>query len=196
MKIDYKKLSKSKGYISLKKAVLEDVMASRTKCFNTTGCNNKEAACNHRYCNKFKWVIDRAKHYSHVTGIEVSDILDAWEADRSYWTQNYYQDCNQPKITANSKNVLVIDTIDELLERVGKEFMCPRCGGVSTDPYECNSGVIINTSNKGVIPCNWKIYGFFGGLGDSLYVFVKDKCKGESIFMPKNMVKQQPTVKP
>ena len=66
----------------------------------------------HKYCDKFKWVIDRAKHYGEKLGIPWEDILDSWESHRDYWYMNYYQECNQPTIL--SGNVRVFDTVEDL----------------------------------------------------------------------------------
>lgn len=135
------------------------------------GCVKCGGKCSHRYCDKFKWVIDRAKAYEKSLGIPWETILYSWEKDRSYWYMNYYQDCNQPEIT--SKRVKVFDTVQDFISSAGKkEFRCPSCGGVSTDPYACNGG------------CDWKVYGLFGDMGKGVFVYIKEKVRGETIFMP------------
>ena len=58
------------------------------------GCVACGGKCSHKYCDKFKWVIDRAKAYGEATGLNWEDVLDGWETDRNYWYMNYYQDCN------------------------------------------------------------------------------------------------------
>jgi len=196
----------SKGYESLKEAVMKDCTEGEG-CFNPDGCNHEfyryvpsEGAmkkytdtvckcvskCQHKYCDKFKWVIDRAKHYAEKTGLNWEDILDSWEEDRNYWYMNYYQDCKQPEI--NSNKVYVFETVDDMLKSVGdREFRCPACGGISTDPYECNSG---KEMSKGKI-CDWKVYGLFGDMGKGAYIFCKDKLKGQTIFMPIAWEKQK-----
>lgn len=96
-KINWKLFSNSIGYKSLKKAVLYDCQARCDKnCFNIMGCHERKIKhkCFHRYCDTFKWIIDKVKHYNHKTGISVVDILDIWEEKRNYWYMNYYQDCN------------------------------------------------------------------------------------------------------
>jgi hypothetical protein len=133
----------------------------------------------HDYQATFDWVIDRAKHYAEKTGLQASDILDSWEKKRSYWYMNYYQECNQPLIESHS--VKVFETVDELMKSIGNlGFRCPMCGGVSKSPYECDSGL---NMEKGKI-CDWKVYGLFRGLGKDIFVFVKEKVKGEHMFMP------------
>ena len=63
------------GYESLKEAVTRDCNdRDHCGCFNPEGCNRKGAQigkygepgfkmCTHKYCDKFKWAIDRAKEY-------------------------------------------------------------------------------------------------------------------------------------
>lgn len=129
--------------------------------------------------NKLDWVVDRAEHYAAKTGLDASEILDAWEISRSYWYMNYYQDCNQPEIT--SDKFRIFDTLDELHESIGKDgFRCPMCGGVSKSPYECDSG---QEMEKGKI-CDWKVYGLFRDLGKGVFIFVKSEVRGQTIFMP------------
>jgi hypothetical protein len=176
----------SVGYEKLKKAVIEDCEKDGGNCFNENGCNQEKCKCSGRRCDKFKWIIDRAKHYEEKTGLSWEKILDAWEKKRDYWYVNYYQDSNQPLI--ESDKVRVFDTVDDLLKSVGKEgFICPACGGISTDPYTCNSGK--KMSNGKV--CDWKVYGLFGDLGKGVHIYCKDKLGGDNIFMPVKWVKEK-----
>lgn len=180
------------GYDKLKAAVEKDCR-EHCNCFNPQGCRFGSgeparigtpgspdfAHCTHKYCDQFKWVIDRAKHYGEALNIPWEEILDAWEADRNYWYMNYYQESNQPAI--NSESVRVFDTLDELRASVGtKGFRCPCCGGISSDPYECNSGIVRDDGKV----CDWKVYGLFRGLGKDVFVYCKDKLRGNRIFMP------------
>lgn len=177
------------GYEKLKADVIRDCDGG-CGCFNPEGCNKERPhigtygepgfkACWHRYCDQFKWVIDRAKQYGEKMGVPWEQVLDSWEADRNYWYMNYYQECNQPSIV--SENVRVFDTVDDLLAAVGKKgFRCPCCGGVSTSPYECNSGVVRSDGKK----CDWKVYGLLRGLGKDVFVYCKDKLRGERMFVP------------
>ncbi len=170
MNVDFKKLSKHPGYQSLKRDVIKDCMRGG-KCFNVSGCNNKkERNCSHRPCIKFKWVIDRAKHYANKTGLDIGNILDTWEKHRTYWHQNYYQDSNQPKLT---KDVLIFDTIDQFSAavKICPGFRCPSCGKVTKDPHKCEH-------------CDWKAYGLFGCLGKGVHIFITSEMRGETIFYP------------
>ena len=114
--------------------------------------------------------------------------MDSWESDRDYWYMNYYQDCNQPAITGGK--VRVFNTAEELQASVGNVgFRCPCCGGVSASPYACDSGVVIRDGQK----CDWKVYGLFGDIGKGIFVYCKDRLRGETIFMPiawENQTKQ------
>jgi hypothetical protein len=127
----------------------------------------------HNYRGKLEWILARAKHYAEKTGLSATDILDAWEKNRDYWYMNYYQDSKQPEIKGD--DVRVFDTVEELRSAIGdREFRCPACGGVSSDPYKCNA------SDK----CDWKSYGLFGAIGKGAYVFVKSELRGQELFMP------------
>ena len=179
------------GYEKLKADVMRDRNdLNHCGCFNPDGCNRDGArirtygedgfkCCFHKYCDKFKWIIDRAKMYGEKLGVPWEDILDSWEADRNYWYMNYYQECNQPKIESSS--VHMFDTVDDLRKAIGTDgFRCPCCGGVSKSPYICDSGVVRNDGSV----CDWKVYGLFGDLGKGVFVYCKDKLRGEKMFMP------------
>lgn len=93
MNIDWKVVSQSDGYKSLKAAYERDVQDA-----------HKDAQRGHRpmrnkqeFRKKFDWVIARAIHYAYHKQTTVDDILNMWEAQRSwYWYLNFYQECNQP----------------------------------------------------------------------------------------------------
>ena len=134
----------------------------------------------HDYRAKLAWILARVAHYAEKTGIPAADILDSWEARRDYWYMNYYQETNQPEIKGD--NVRVFDTTADLLAAIGKrEFRCPACGGVSSNPYVCNTGKTMGTRGE---VCNWKAYGLFGTMGRGTSVYVKEKLACENIFMP------------
>lgn len=123
-------------------------------------------------CQKFKFAVDRAYQYGQATGLDWREILTTWETARTYWYMNFYQPANQPELTAD--NVFVFDDLKALRSAVGDEgFICPACGHISKDPYECDGE-----------ECDWKSYGLFGCMGKGAYVFVKSKMLGEEIFMP------------
>lgn len=174
-------IEQCEGYRNLLESVLRDTCQG-SNCFHPDGCNRPvkvKVGCFHDYCNKFKWAIDRTLHYAEHTGIPATDILTAWERQRTYWYMNFYQDRNQPLITQGK--VKVFNTVEDMLASIGNpSFRCPACSGVSTSPYACNSGLEMS---KGKI-CDWKSYGLFGPLGKGIHIFVKDRMKIEEIFMP------------
>ena len=189
----------SKGYESLMEAVVRDC-EDGNKCFNAEGCYQQfttlvpatgdmlkyhetvcrtNTKCMHKYCDKFKWVVDRAKHYASALNLNWEDVLDAWEERRDYWYMNYYQASNQPEVFGDK--VRVFDTVEEFKESIkGSKFRCPMCGGESTNPYVCNSGLLMDK----VKICDWKSYGLFGDLGKGTFVYCKDKLVGETLFTP------------
>lgn len=103
--------------------------------------DGKVVNCGHNceYCDKFRWVIDRARHYSEKLGIPIGEIIQSWEEDRRYWYMNYYQDCNQPLIEAN--NVFIFENLEEMRQKCGKEFICPCCKGISTNRNITYNGI-------------------------------------------------------
>ena len=166
----------SEGIEKLKKAVNEDCQ-KYGGTLHEEGCIKCGAKCFNEYCDKYKQVIDDAKEMGEIVGQKPEDLIDAWESHRNYGYLNYYPQ----GITKATKRYKVFDTVDDLWKSVGTSgFRCPRCGGVSTDPYKCNSGKKMNKKEV----CNWKVYGLFGDLGKGIYVYVKDMFAGEQIFMP------------
>jgi len=180
---------KSKGYEKLRKSVENDIKNEieralrNQKEFNCSlsedGCKNPECKCSHKYCDKFKWVIDRANHYAEKLNMSASEILDIWEKDRTYWYMNYYQDANQPLLD-NIEDVYVYETNADVIKSFGnKGFRCPACKGVSSHPQICDSKIKVN--NK---ICDWKSFGLFQfGL---VTVVVKRPFSITKIFKPIN----------
>ncbi len=167
-----------KGIESLKASIMKDCVEGNN-CFNENGCNHeytqmlpqdnkgllamgikekcvRVSKCFHQYCNKYKWILDRAKHYSEKTGKTVEEVLEIWETDRGYWYMNYYQDNNMPLL--NSENIIDYeDWINELKERFGEDskkwaFKCPTCGNVQTVQDFIDNGVE-NPENKAYFSC-------------------------------------------
>lgn len=179
--LEAEKLEESNGYKKLKKSVEHDI-ADNLKynknfycSFNKNGCNNK--GCYHKYCDTFKWVIERATHYAEVLKLSVSEILDIWEEDRDYWYMNYYQDCNQP-LLKDVEDVYVFETNNDVMKSFNnKGFRCPNCKGISSHPQICNSKLSVNSE-----VCDWKSFGLFPfGL---VTVVVKKPFSITKIFKP------------
>lgn len=138
---------------------------------------------------------ERAKHleefldetlenYSSVLGYSKEEILNAMESRRDYSAINYYQRANFPLL----QDVLVYQNREEFLKVCpSKEYICPMCEGISTDPNKCNTGLEMK---KGEI-CNWKSYGLFGTMGKGASIVFKDSFLQDQtvykIFMPKEL---------
>ncbi len=148
---------------------------NKMRDYANTGC-----LCDNKceYCDTFKFAVDRAKEYAKYLECSTNDVLKSWEEKRSYWFLNYYQEANQPKLD----NVdLIIDTSKDLIAKYGqKGFRCPCCKGVSTDPTECDSKILVKEGRK-THECNWCSYGF---ISSNYKVLVKDLMKTYAIFKP------------
>lgn len=102
----------------------------KTKCI-------KVSKCDHKYCDKYKFVLDRAAEYAEALGVTRDEVLCAWEENRNYCYMNYYQDCNQPSLKGTQKVIKVADWLKELKSRFGEDsedwkFVCPSCGHVQS----------------------------------------------------------------
>ena len=95
MKIDWKHLAATPGYMSLKKAYIKDVLENK-------GCSKARKA---EALRKFNWVIGRAKHYASKQGTEVWEVLNKWEAARTYWWVNYYHTNRAEMCRLHSSNL-------------------------------------------------------------------------------------------
>lgn len=96
--------------------------------------------------------------YSVVLGIPESTLFEGFESARTYSAINYYQRCNFPSL----KDVRVFKTKNEVKSFLDtKQFRCPHCKGVSSDPQVCDTGIKIEKKK-----CDWKSYGLFRTLGD------------------------------
>lgn len=121
------------------------------------------------YCDKFKWIVDRAKHYAEKTRMPYTEILRGWEEDRRYWFMNFYQEGNQPKI--KDEKVHIFETIEEYRNSLkGNGFICPKCGTETDNPQLCS--------------CGWKSFALLGTLGKGVTVFIKENVSMAEIFMP------------
>lgn len=169
------------GYEKLKKAVMKDIGDKGT--FNPDGCNKCGECFHEKYCDKFKWIIDRAKNYADKTNISWEDLLDIWENKRDCWYMNYYQEASYPEC---NEKVKVFNNIEEFRKSVGNlGFRCPYCNSISTYPTTCDSGTLVKLINKkGKHMCNWSAGGLFGTLGKGSKVFIKDIGVPLNIFTP------------
>lgn len=121
-------------------------------------------------------------HYATALELAPIDVFKAMEAKRTYWYPNYYQWANFPQLD----KVRIFQTSDEALYEIqpSKGFRCPACGGISKDPYTCDTGLEMS---KGKI-CDWKTYGLFGTLNKGLRFLILeswiDNPVVDSCFMP------------
>jgi len=123
-----------KGIDSLTKSVHLD---TDNKCAHLDGCATDCKGMFHKYCDKLKWAVDRAKMYAKIIPDATwEDILAAWEKSRSYWYMNYYQDGGQPDIGSTSRDIVMYnDWVADLKEKWGKDpknwkFVCAKCGNI------------------------------------------------------------------
>ncbi len=108
MKIDWKHVSTTQGYKSLKEAYIRDIQQVQERK-RKGGYGNYS-----RYVKHFNWVICRAKHYASNRGVSLDVVLDEWEAERKMsggWWLNFYQDIKQPKYHSNSLKIKGINGI-------------------------------------------------------------------------------------
>lgn len=115
-------------------------------------------------------------NWSEVVGLSEVEILAAMEAKRDYSAVNYYANCQ----SINAGDVTVYQTLDEFRSAIGSDgYRCPCCDGISSDPYECNTGIN---------DCKWKSYGLFSTMGKGhRFIVVEDFIEHPGIvdiFMP------------
>lgn len=141
----------------------------------------------HNYRAKLEWIHARCLHYAERTGIPAKTILVGWEARRTYWYMNFYQDANQPLL---DEKIRIFPTQQALRDSVGGHgFRCPNCRGVSKDPQVCNSGVVLGRLKRPTAVCDWKAFGLFGTLGKGVDILILETEDGSgmrqgNIFMP------------
>lgn len=189
----------NKGLEHLIEAVKKDCNQGQG-CFNINGCDHEfsrivkeedpyliklgfthkcilTSKCTHKYCNKLKWVIERAQQYADALGVSRDEVIDAWENKRDYWYMSYYQECMQPSLDGSIRVLKFADWQNELINRFGPnpdnwKFVCPVCGHVQSvadfkaigkSPnfaYSCCIGRFTDNNDKtGVKGCNYAVNG-------------------------------------
>lgn len=126
------------------------------------------------------FLANKLAEYSQVLGETEANLLEAIEKHRTYSAVNYYQEANFPSL----QGVTLIDDVADFKRRFPSgKYTCPMCAGESTDPYNCNSGKIVDSK-----PCNWKAYGLFGTMGKGLRIALRNRFlehpKVDEIFAP------------
>jgi hypothetical protein len=124
------------------------------------------------YAEKIDDLLDkRVPEYAQALDLSEVQVLGAIERKRNYSIVNYYQDANFPSL----EDVRVFDSEEAFFAAFpSKQFRCPACKGISTNPYECNSGKPMDPSKDAKI-CDWKSYGLFHTLGKGLRFTFKDR---------------------
>jgi hypothetical protein len=122
-------------------------------------------------------------HYSNRLGFSQLEILEAMEKRRTYWSMNFYQAANFPRI---GKKVEVFENLKGFYTKFpSHKYICPLCEGQSNNPQICDTGLAAKT-NSGI--CDWKAFGLFGTLGKGYSFLIKDSFLDEpkvyNIFMP------------
>lgn len=134
-----------------------------------------------RNCRKV--IFSTARHYSEKLNINPFEIIKAIEKYRSYSSINYYQEGNFPTL---DENITIYESLEDLKNKIdfSKGFRCPACGGISKNPYRCDSGQLINDEKI----CDWKAYGLLGTMGKGFAFTIKDgflkNPKIDDIFYP------------
>lgn len=91
MKIDWKYIATTPGYVSLKATLVKELtgrFANRSNAYE-----------------RFNWIIARAKHYANQRGTTLDVILNEWEEERSYNWYSFYSNHNKPKLGTGTKPV-------------------------------------------------------------------------------------------
>jgi len=95
--LDWKKISASKGYKSLKKAYIKDVQ-DRQWSIRRNLCPGRTKE---DFRDTFKKSIGLVMKYAVKWDIPFIEVLDHWESERKSWWYGYYQECwlknNKPK---------------------------------------------------------------------------------------------------
>lgn len=135
-----------------------------------------------RFAKQLEWIRERVDHYSDILGFTQVELLEAFEKKRTYWAANYYQDSNFPLL---DDRVKIFETLNELMTTItSKQFICPACNQIQSNPYECKSG---HKDKHGKV-CDWKSYGLFGTAGKGFRFTIKEsfleKPMVDDIFMP------------
>lgn len=89
MKVDWKEVSKSEGYRSLKAKYIEDVQNNQSRARKGfRSIRDKKELYGY-----FKRAIYLAMKYANKWDMSLSEVLDYWESKRSFCWLNFYQPC-------------------------------------------------------------------------------------------------------
>lgn len=102
MKVDWKVVSQSAGYVSIKKCYAGQ-LASSNKSHQRHGQGRSYDITEAK--KLFAWIISRAIHYAYHKQTTVDVILNEWESKRTYSWRSYYGDQTFPKLNKTSEYV-------------------------------------------------------------------------------------------
>lgn len=136
-----------------------------------------------RIQEKIKFISEVLPEYSKMYWKNNIETLEKLAKARSCNYTNWFQNGNIPKV----KDVLVYKNSEDFFKKhPEKKYICPACGGESTNPNECNTWI-----KKDGKVCDWKVYGLFGDLWKWVNIFFTDKMEEnpipQNIFKPVNL---------
>lgn len=129
--------------------------------------------------------------YAGALGLSEEAVLNAIEKKRDYSAVNYYQEANFPTLA----DVKLFDTLADFRAAFPSgKYVCPACDGHSSDPYQCDTGIVRGKGNVSQV-CDWKSWGLFRTMGKGLRVVVKERFEAapgvHEIFMPLELAQQK-----
>lgn len=128
-------------------------------------------------CKFIRFVNGMSLQYSKILNCSQEEVLETLEKNRTYWSANYYQRANFPKLKKKN-NVDIFETSNDFKNKFPSgKYICPACNGISTSASICDSGKYINS----IKICDWKSFGFFGTLGRGYSFIIKDTFLKEPI---------------
>jgi hypothetical protein len=126
-----------------------------------------------RVVEKVFFLAKRVQQYAKVMDKSEIETLELLAESKDCNYMNYFQNANIPDIS----DVYVFNTIEEFLFVFpSKKYICPCCGGISTNHQECNSGK--NIDKESTEACNWKVYGLFFDMNKGIRVIIKSTFTG------------------
>jgi hypothetical protein len=134
-----------RGIESFKASVIRDCKEGEN-CFNENGCDHeftrmvpsdnpkliemgfdtvckRVSKCFHKYCDKYKWTIDRAKLYAEKSNKTLDEVMEIWENNRTYWYMNYYQEGNQNPNSTSQYNKEAFKAYKDEITRLENKVM-------------------------------------------------------------------------
>ena len=124
-----------------------------SKFENDERWNTPERNGEKRFQDELIWLRGMIESYSEKLNVPIDEVVDNFEANRTYSWPNYYQKINFPNID-KLESVSVYESMDEFHEK-NKLFKCPACGNVYSHPTDCEHRL----KHDGI--CDWTAGGLF-----------------------------------